>query len=86
MASRLTLLRRHALAHVRTARRLDRLYPSDSALLVALDSEGILAGAIMAAGRLTCEELDNLLGPVTGGKFSPASVQDAATIRMQAYV
>lgn len=84
--NRLELLRRHALSHTRTARALHRRFPTDCALLAALDSEATLAGALMAAGRLTREELDHLLGPVTEGEFSPASVQDAATIRMQAYV
>jgi hypothetical protein len=86
MASRLTLLRRHALAHVRTARRLDRLYPSDSALLVALDSEGILAGAIMAAGKIDRDTLDRLLGPVTDEETPGATEGDVMTVRMQAYV
>jgi hypothetical protein len=82
--TRLELLRRHALSHVRTARRLDRLYPSDSALLVALDSEATLAGAIMAAGKIDRDALDRLLGPVTEGEAPPANDNDLQTIRMVA--
>jgi hypothetical protein len=86
MASRLTLLRRHALAHTRTARALHRRFPTDSALLAALDDESTLAGAIMAAGRLTRDEVDHLLGPVTEGEAPPPNDNDVMTIRMQAHV
>jgi hypothetical protein len=79
--TRLEALRRHALAHVRTARRLDRL--SDSALLAALDSESTLASAIMAGAKIDRDALDRLLGPVTEGE-APANENDVMTVRMVA--
>jgi hypothetical protein len=50
---------------------------------VALDSEGILAGAIMAAGKTDRDALDRLLGPVTEGE-APATENDVMTVRMVA--
>jgi hypothetical protein len=82
--TRLELLRRHALANVRTARRLDRLYPSDSALLVALDSESTLAAALMSAGRLDADGLSGLIGEVTNEEAPGATEGDVMTVRMVA--
>lgn len=84
--TRLELLRRHVLAHVRTARNLHRRFQTDSALLKALDDENTLAGAIMAAGRLDRDTLDRLLWAVTEGEAPGATEGDVMTVRMQAYV
>lgn len=79
--TRVELLRRNALAHVPTARRLDRLYPSDNALLAALDSEATLSAAIMAGAKIDRDALDRLLGPVTEGETITPTENDLQTIR-----
>lgn len=77
-------IRRHALAHAPTCKRLARLYSDDAALAMALSGPE-LEGHLRAAARLSRDDLERLIAPlITEGGESPATESDVQTVRIQA--
>lgn len=82
--TRLEAIRRHALAHALTCKRLARLYSDEEALRVALSGQE-LEGHLRAAARLSRDDLERLIGPLVteGGEPPPATEADVQTVRMR---
>ncbi len=83
--NRLEAVRRLVLASPAACKRLDRLHPSDSALLAALDDPSALAGHLQAA-RLSRDEVESLIAPLVtdAGDGPPPTEAQIMDIRMVA--
>lgn len=85
--TRLEALRRHALAHPATCKRLDRLYPNDEALRAVLSSPDTLARHLQAAARLSQDEVESLVAPLVteAGDGPEPTENDTHTVRTTAF-
>lgn len=85
--TKLEALRRHALAHGPTCRRIARNCQNDDQIAGILNDAGSLESFIRSAVRLNREELNSLISPLVteGADSAPASLSDVETVKTRAY-